>query len=258
MVKINDILFALGETLKSLPESVQQDLFGPPAKTTGQALDSLITIISLPLLKAGIVAKAELEKFKSDTRKRLEEIPEQHRDKTKLGLAMKAIEESFYQLSEDDLREMFSKLIASTVDDRVNSFIGPRHATVLSQLRPVEAKLLKVVWSEQEPLLIFGNSQFNVQNGQHVITNLVGQLDDGTIIKGIDRSIPTLKSLGIIEYEREIGFFGSKAESRYKFIKKLQEKEIADQYGKVNDLEFFPSGFRLTIFGSDLLRYCLG
>ena len=97
----DDLGLGIGyQVFESLPESTREALLNPSARTIGQALNGLVLFFTSPLLKFGIVKKAELEKFKNDIQQQTTKIPEENRDRSKLGLVIKAIEDAKYQLNE--------------------------------------------------------------------------------------------------------------------------------------------------------------
>ena len=100
-----------------LPQSTIEYLLNPTAETIGQSLDGIATALCWPLLKLRIIQKNKLKQFAEEIRNKNDQIPVENRDSSKIGLAIKAIEEARYQLNEDDVRQMYVNLISSTVDN---------------------------------------------------------------------------------------------------------------------------------------------
>ncbi|MFT0197732.1 Abi-alpha family protein [Candidatus Enterenecus avicola] len=100
-----------------------------------------------------IVRKAELKKLEKDANKYFNQTPDQYRDNSKLGLTLKTIEDSQYQLSSDDLREMFARLIVKTMDSRFNTEIPPAFSDILKNLSIDEAALCKSIFSLEHNVL---------------------------------------------------------------------------------------------------------
>lgn len=128
---LNQIANAGLNTYNSLPQSTQEAMLNPAAKTLGKALDGAVTVVCSPLLILGTVSKALLHKFSDEINHKISGIPQENRDTSKLGLVIKAMEEARYQLNKDDIRKMYVNLIASTVDNRKNKAVNPRFATVI-------------------------------------------------------------------------------------------------------------------------------
>ena len=90
---------------------------------------------------------------------------------------MKTIEDSKYQINEDNLREMFAKLIAASIDKRNNYGLSPRFSNVLSQFSPEDAEFLIQISANNPdfdsiPTVIFiamRNNANGAEDGDHFI-----------------------------------------------------------------------------------------
>ncbi|RMC46573.1 DUF4393 domain-containing protein [Lactobacillus sp. ESL0230] len=129
--------------LNFLPQNTQELLMNPTAKNIGDTLGGISELLLSPFNIVTTWTNAHIRKFKQSIIDNVNKIPEENRDFSKLNLAMKTIEDSKYQISDDNLREMFAKLIAASVDKNQNQNLSPRFSNILSQLSPSDAKLLK-------------------------------------------------------------------------------------------------------------------
>lgn len=196
----NQLLQQCADVVNSLTPEERQGLFMPSIKTMGYTLDGIITLICYPLLKSRIYLKGKLENYKDEVNNRVTKIPEQFRDEKLYPLVLKAIEESKYQINEDDIRKMYVNLIASTVDSRKNGSITPRFATVISQFGKQDAQFLDILYSQQNQQLIYGYRRaVSKDNSGVTITNRLFKLDNGDLISSFDLSVDTLSSLGVIK-----------------------------------------------------------
>lgn len=100
----------------------------------GQAFSGIVHAVFDPLLRFNIVRKKSLEDFQEKVQTGTHQIPEENRDDSKIGLALKAFEESKYQLDSEELKELFANLITSTVDNRINSKVQPSFSSVLKDM----------------------------------------------------------------------------------------------------------------------------
>ena len=133
--------------LNFLPQSTQELLLNPTAKNIGDTLGDVSELILSPVSIVTTWANAHLRKFKQSIIDNVNKIPEENRDSSKINLAMKTIEDSKYQISDDNLREMFAKLVAASIDKRNNQVLSPRFSNVLSQFSPEDAKFLMQISS---------------------------------------------------------------------------------------------------------------
>ena len=102
-----------------LPESTLEALLNPAAKSIGTAVGGLCDLIFFPLHKLGIYTEQKLKEYSDKIKQKTDDIPVENRDASKLNLVFKALEDSKYQINEEELQEAFANLIASTIDNRV-------------------------------------------------------------------------------------------------------------------------------------------
>ena len=129
-------------SLNFLPQSTQELLLNPTAKNIGDTLGDVSELILSPVSIVTTWADAHVKKFKQSIIDNVNKIPEEKRDPSKINLAMKTIEDSNYQINDDNLREMFAKLVAASIDKRNNQGLSPRFSNVLSQFGPEDAEFL--------------------------------------------------------------------------------------------------------------------
>ena len=128
-----------------LPESTLEALLNPAAKSIGTAVGGLSDFIFFPLHKLGIYTEQKLKEYSDKIKQKTNDIPIENRDVSKLNLVFKALEDSKYQVNEEELQEAFANLIASTIDNRDNKFITPRFSTALAELGPKDAQLINII-----------------------------------------------------------------------------------------------------------------
>ena len=193
--------------LSYLPQSTKEKLLNPTAKNIGDTLGDISETILSPINIGTTWANAHIRKFKQSIIDNVKKIPEENRDSSKINLAMKTIDDSKYQISDDNLREMFAKLIAASIDKRNNHGLSPRFSNVLSQFSPEDAKFLMQISTNNSdfdsiPTVIFfaqKDDGSGLKNGDHFIAP-----DKSTIswFKN-ELSLNNLVSLGIINQTDE-------------------------------------------------------
>ena len=150
-------------SLDGIPESTKEEALNPPAKLLGQAFSGIVHAVFDPLVKFNIVRDKELKDFEEKVQSGTHQIPEKNRDDSKIGLALKAFEESKYQLDSEELRQLFANLITSTVDNRKNSKVQPSFSSVLKDLSTEDAHLVKLFAKENPVPLV--SIQVEDENG---------------------------------------------------------------------------------------------
>lgn len=128
--------------LNLLPKSTQELLLNPTAKNIGEAIGNVAEFILSPVNVFTAWTNTHIRKYKQSIIDNINKIPEGDRDLSKFNLAMKAIDDSKFQITDDNLREMFAKLIAASIDKRNNQGLSPRFSNVLSQFSPEDARFL--------------------------------------------------------------------------------------------------------------------
>ena len=122
----------------------------PIATSVGEAsktlLDGVFHLALDPVRRFNIQREADLERFKQEIQNSVENVPEEFHDDSKIGLILKAIEDSRYQLNDEEIRGMFTKLITSTIDFRTNSNISPKYSSIIADMTSAEARLLRDIY----------------------------------------------------------------------------------------------------------------
>lgn len=108
-------------------------------------VDSLFHLTLDGLRKYNIVKDKELADFYDKIHEKNDPIPIENRDDSKAGLALKAMEDSRYQLNEETMRELFANLISSTLDNRKNGRVVPVFSHILANMTKEDALFLKAL-----------------------------------------------------------------------------------------------------------------
>lgn len=131
--------------IEAIPKELLTNLLGPATVGIGQGLGGVVNFIMNPLRKLNVITEKNYKDFVEKINVETNKIPEDNRDSSKLGIALKIMEDARYQLDEEDMREYFSRLVAGTIDNRKNSKISPRFSSILSELTTTDANLLKLI-----------------------------------------------------------------------------------------------------------------
>jgi hypothetical protein len=181
----------------------------PIATSIGEAsktlLDGIFHLALDPVRKFNIQRESDLEHFKQEIQYSVRKVPEEFHDDSKIGLVLKAIEDSRYQLNDEEIRNMFTKLITSTIDCRTNSGISPKYSSIIADMSAAEARLLRDIYFNKGsvvPLVslkIENKSDYSSRNlGQDFL--LFDNYSDNQ--KMLDLSL--LESSNLIRFHRKI------------------------------------------------------
>lgn len=117
------------------------------AQGPAQALDDIMTIVGFEKLHAVAEkkrAKRELDVqlYKESIAQRIAKIPEKDLQDPQMSIVGPALEASKFYIEENELREMFSKLIASSMNKQDNEIIHSSYVEIIKQLSPLDAQNL--------------------------------------------------------------------------------------------------------------------
>ena len=138
------------------------------AKGPGQALDDVMTLVGFDRLHAVAEqkrAKRELnmQLYKDSIAQKIVAIPEEDLKEPPLSIVGPALEASKYYIEEDDLREMFANLIASSMDIAKETITHTSYVEIIKQLTPLDGDNLKLI---------------NQNKGEDLICRLIVNFDD--------------------------------------------------------------------------------
>ncbi|WP_119318242.1 DUF4393 domain-containing protein [Companilactobacillus formosensis] len=234
------------------------DLGHPSATAIGKALGGLFSGVLYYPTKLGIYTQYKLDEYQKKIATKLNEIPDENKDSSKLGLVMKEIEDSKYQLNSETLQEMFSELIKSTLDSKSNQCVSPRYSSILSQLNPDDAKFLKSM-SESTmnnfPAVQFIFRSSNNPDIQQQSNIFVSPNYEPFELIHNDSALNVLSSLGIIEiiFDRKLSM--QKGINFYKNV--VLSNEYKSSANAINNMTSASSseGFiQFTAFGISFIN----
>ena len=149
---------------------------------------------------------------------------------------------------------MYVNLIASTVDNRKNTVVNPRLATVVAQFGQKEAEFLKIIYQQQLHQMPFG--YLVIKNDKNAttrkITNCLYSTDDESYLFGKDETIDIFNSLGIIESRQDSWLFSPIYESRYQALENILKQKVHISLGENENFKLNKCYLRLNSFGSSL------
>ena len=236
---------------KFLPTDAINNLLGPSSKALGHSLGALFYFIFQKPIKYGIIKEKEFDDLASKTSTQLKQIPPENKDSSKSGLIMKAMEEAQYQLNEEDLRQMFANLIASSANNQKNGFITPRFATVLSQLGADNARFFKLIVKDSHYLLTYGYLIEYIENKYgpyHNLTDKFFLTNKGEFMRLPQESVDVLSSLGLIKDTDLVYPEGEDVNSTYNKIESTLKKYANSKNKEL--LEFKKGSISVTAFGA--------
>lgn len=113
--------------------------------------------------KYKIKQAANLEKYANEVKSGIEKIPEENIQEPKMSVVGPALEASKFYIEEDEIRGMFAKLIASSMDKTQSINIHPSFVEIIKVLSPLDAKNLYSLYHGRDETI----SKIRVTNKEH-------------------------------------------------------------------------------------------
>lgn len=134
-----------------IPDSIDhavENLTGPITKNIGQTIGDLFYLVfgGIPYRAdmKRIQRSVKLKEFEAEVRSAAESIPTEHRKDPDLQIAGQALQQSLFCIEHESLRDMFTKLIAASMDSRKEKYLYPCFAQIISQFSPLDAQNIKL------------------------------------------------------------------------------------------------------------------
>ena len=263
------------DTNKEVIESVVDseafsNIVNPPTTVIGNALSDLLNIAFGHSLhekseKSRLKHQKRIEEFSKKLNENVSAIPEEHRIPPKESVVGPALEATKYYFEEDEIREMFEKLITNSMDDRQATKVHPSFTEIIKQMSPLDAQNLKLFKKEMQLPIV----QFIARSNKDYIpiaTNIFISNPSCQDINLQAVSISALCRIGLLEvkYDRYIT-----NETLYKpFLSLPLYKETENQLKTVNavsktlnennrTLECKKGIVQLTPIGQSFISVCL-
>lgn len=242
-----------------LPEKTTDALLTPGATSIGSAFKDVIEALGHktlgPLRKYNLVKEKELKEFEEQLNTKINNIPEENRDQSKIGVTFKALEDSKYQLNEEIMREAFSNLIANSLNSEINSKISPKYSDILANMSSNEATLFKHIHENNKGIVpvITGEIVDSIGSSNRIVDYTL-ILNDKTIILNEQLTLSLLESSNLIKIRENSYWSASFFSEFYKF----GENIILNQFTKIINLkenqhiEVKKHSLQLTTLGKEL------
>ncbi|MDL1163026.1 DUF4393 domain-containing protein [Yersinia pestis] len=245
-----------------VPADITKAAMEPSAKQIGQGLGDLFYIAFSPVIKAKYKKEAEITRFKEEIEKELAKIPPEQLVEPPLNVVGPALEASKYYIENENLRSMFTKLIASSMNRTTCNKAHTSFVEIIKQLSPLDAQNFTFLVQDNN----FGVARISLQKkGDSSILDWIRyyfpfpQLSLANE-EDYSSSVDNLVRLGLIDLDFGNTFVN---ESKYEFILNHQfYQECQDEVNNDPDLEEFKIKLyrgvcSITSFGKKFAHCCL-
>lgn len=204
--------------------------------------------------------KQEVENlFLKDIVTEVSNIPIDQRQEPKLSVLGPALEASKYYIDDEELRSLFAKLIAASMDNSKNEVLQPAFVEIIKQMSPIDAKNLINLYDikdKQNPIVSIILESKDSKNYKEVFDHFYIENIGNISHVRVASSLLNLKRLGLIEIN--YGVFLSD-ENRYL---SYENHPIINQFkNEYNDdlhsIKLKKGLIKITNFGMDFCKICI-
>ncbi len=183
-----------------------------PATTFGTAINGILLTVFTPLIKYNIKKESEIEAYKESILSQVSKISKEKLIEPPLNIIGPAIEASKFYIDCDNLKLMFSKLIASSMNSDKAELAHPSFIDVIKQLSPFDAIVLnELSKSLSHPVISFRLDETVSTSFGTIGVTIIKNLVKLNCINSINynllpKSIDNLVRLGLfdVSYEYEL------------------------------------------------------
>lgn len=272
-------------TINAIPPCVDkaaENLTSPLSKSIGETFSELWFLI----LGGTVNERAEkrrlrigkrLEEFKRELDEKIAAIPSEKLQEPNFQIVASALENSKYCVDEDEIRKLFSNLIAASMNRDLAEQIHPIFPEIIKQLSPRDASNL-ASFKNISGTVIAQYKEWMGHDYHIAMTNVFLQNSLYDDLEDQSASITVLETLGLVKVDYGMQASGDRSYDAFLQTKEYKKfQEMADSFNRTKfpDAPSIPKLFRermgaphrielvkgmisLTALGSQFKRICIG
>lgn len=260
---MNEIEEELAKVAGTLVTEVAEDLVRPTSKSIGENVGLLVDGVMGWLgywgKKQQIKQVECLEQYKEQITRKIAKIPEESLVEPSIRIIGPAIESSKFFVEEENCREMFAELIASSCNSAVSGSVHPSFPEIIKQLSPLDARFLQLFKKQSTfPVAELTNRQAN-----GLLTPFPNLLFDFMAVPNnfsynehleLSKTVDMLIRFGLLNKNKRIiqlnyDYNSFKNHWFYKYVKENVEED--------STLIIHTYRLELTLLGKDFVRSCV-
>lgn len=246
-------------------EKAYDDVASNPLKSSGDVASTLFDFfhntVLYPMQKYNIYAKGKLEDYANNVKNRIENsVPEENQVAPKINIWGPTIDSLKYNLDEEHIKEMFTNILVSSVDNRKQNRVLPSYIEVVKQLSKEDAEFLKLLkrsfFYDTGFYLIFLKRKNKVSKGFNWLSNkylAIDSPDNGRIgiMKPSNIVLDNLVRLQLINIPSDEHF------THQPLYDQVFEFAIGDNNIEKSETDCSKKVLRITDFGKNFIDICL-
>lgn len=240
---------------------VAKEVIKPPMRTFRLFWDELLGDFHSYCRKNEFLRELDFQLFQEEVQKNVIEIPEQLMQEPKISVIGPTLEAAKYHLGEEEMRNMFAKLLASSMDMSKSNTVRSSFVEIIKQLEPIDASNL-IVFKEDiiQPCATFAVSDPKNHAYNTIMDILFAGNKAHPRIDVHSSSMYNLQRLGLIEINANTSLTDK---SKYEIFRshplanEIKQKALSGYYGLDKVFYLLEGYYLLTGLGKDFISVCL-
>jgi hypothetical protein len=244
------------------------EAISPIAQSVGKTVSNLWQLgigshVEYWAQKQSIRQSQALEKYRQQIENKMSTIPEENLVEPELHIIGPALEASKYYVQNEELRNMFANLIASSMDSRKIQYAHPSFVEIIKQMSPIDAINLKIFIREE--VIAICKIIYQIKKGGYNIqaTNVISHPNATGDPQLLSSSFNNLDRLGLIsisydEFLKDDGKY-SEFYSHPLYIEASNRLNVYQQQGidSFTKVDLIKGMARRTPLGLDFIKACI-
>ena len=186
-------------------------------------------------------------------------IPKDQIQEPKMSVLGPALEASKYYIDDEELRMLFAKLIAASMDNSKNDTLQPAFVEIVKQMTPIDAKNLTSLYNikdKQNPVVSIILENKDTRDYKEVFNHFYIENISNIPHKRIASSLINQERLGLIEIN--YGVFLSDENKYLPYENHPIIKQFKKEYNDdLHSIELKKGLIKITNFGMDFCKICI-
>lgn len=248
--------------LTKVANEAYKDTLKEPLKSGSGILSTTLNFIHntilYPMQKYNLYAESKLSNYQKELEEKAKSIPAQNLIEPRVNILGPTVEGLKYNLDETHIKEMFTNILLSEMDNRKQTKVLPSYIEIVKQLSTDDANFLKFIKTSQlknNPLmqLIIRDSAddgyYYLSNDMFLITKQEYQLISSIVLDNLSRL--KIVDIDFTNWLNDDSIYD-------KVFEKIKEDNIINVALKSNEkLDFSKGLLKITDFGKNLIDICL-
>lgn len=140
-----------------------------------------------------------IEKFKENIKNKVNKIKEEDLKEPDLDIIGSTLESSKYRLGKEEIRDLFSNLIAASMNKKLADDVHPSFVEIIKQMSPLDSKTLFYIYTTQDETISKIIVEYNSGAFNEIYSNVYLANAEEPNLEKVSQSIDILMRLGLIE-----------------------------------------------------------